>query len=81
MDATPHGFRHTASTILHEQGFDSLVIERQLAHTDRNAVRAAYNKATYMTERRRMLQHWADWLDTLASNEPNSNVIVLRAPR
>jgi integrase len=79
MDSSPHGFRHTASTLLHEQGFDSLVIERQLAHIDRNPVRAAYNKATYLPERRRMLQQWADWLASLKAGEYGGKVVQLRA--
>ncbi|MEO6340704.1 MAG: integrase arm-type DNA-binding domain-containing protein [Caulobacteraceae bacterium] len=65
--ATGHGFRTTASTILNEMGFHPDWIERQLAHGDRNKVRAAYNRAQYLTERRRMMQHWADYLDTLAA--------------
>lgn len=79
IDASPHGFRHTASTILHEQGFDSLVIERQLAHKDRNATRASYNMAAYSQERRRMLQAWADWLDQLkAGKVAVGNVVAIR---
>lgn len=58
-----HGFRGTASTILHEQGHRSEVIERCLAHTDGNTVRAAYNHALYLEERRKLLQHWADFFD------------------
>jgi integrase len=57
---TPHGLRATASTILNEHGFRPDVIERQLAHTERNRVRAAYNQAEYLEERRQMMQHWAD---------------------
>jgi integrase len=64
-DATPHGFRRTASTILNEQGWNRDWIERQLAHVEGNAVRAAYNAAEYLADRRRMLQSWADWLDGL----------------
>jgi integrase len=64
--ATGHGFRATASTILNEMGFHPDWIERQLAHGERNLVRAAYNRAQYLTERRRMMQHWADYLDSLA---------------
>jgi integrase len=59
---TGHGFRSTASTILNENGFRADVIERQLAHTERNNVRAAYNHAQYLTERREMMQWWADYL-------------------
>lgn len=64
--ATGHGFRSTASTILNEQGFRPDVIERQLAHTERNHVRAAYNHAQYLPERRDMMQWWADYLDLAA---------------
>jgi len=63
---TGHGFRAVASTILNEAGFRADVIERQLAHTERNAVRAAYHRAEYLPERRPMMQQWADMLDALA---------------
>jgi len=63
---TGHGFRSTASTILNENGFLPDVIERQLAHTPRNKVRAAYNHAQYLPERRKMIQWWADYLDGVA---------------
>lgn len=59
---TGHGFRHTMSTILHEQGFNSAWIEMQLAHVDRNAIRGAYNHAQYLDGRREMLQWYADYL-------------------
>ena len=64
-DIVPHGFRSMASTLLNEQGWEADVIERQLAHVERNQVRAAYNRAEYLDERRRMMQSWADWLDGL----------------
>ena len=64
---TPHGLRATASTLLNEMGFRPDVIDRQLAHTERNRVRAAYNRAEYLDERRRMMQAWADYLDGLTS--------------
>lgn len=64
--ATGHGFRSTASTILNEHGFAPDVIERQLAHVERNQVRAAYNHAQYLPERREMMQWWADFLDRQA---------------
>ena len=60
---TGHGFRGLASTILNEQGFRADVIERQLAHSERDGVRAAYNHAEYLPERRKMMQDWADFLD------------------
>ena len=64
-EMTPHGFRAMASTLLNENGFPPDVIERQLAHVEGNAVRAAYNHAEYLQERRRMMQWWADYLDEL----------------
>jgi len=62
-----HGFRAMASTLLHEQGWSSDVIERQLAHTERNKVKAAYNHAEHLPQRRKMMQAWADYLDGLRS--------------
>ncbi len=62
---TGHGFRAMASTRLNELGWQPDVIERQLAHAERNKVRAAYNRAQYMAERRKMMQAWADYLDGL----------------
>jgi integrase len=59
---TPHGIRATASTWLNERGFRHDVIERQLAHSERNTVRASYNHADYLPERRQMMQAWADFL-------------------
>ncbi len=60
---TAHGFRSTASTILNEYGFMPDVIERQLAHSERNKVRASYNHAQYLPERARMMQWWGDYVD------------------
>ena len=62
---TAHGFRTTASTLLNEQGWSPDAIERQLAHSPRDQVRAAYNRAQYLDERRRMMQSWSDYLDEL----------------
>lgn len=70
-----HGFRATASTLLNEMGFRSEVIERQLAHAERNKVRASYNQAEYMEERRKMMQEWADLIDEIAKNTTNVTVI------
>jgi len=64
---TPHGFRTTASTLLNEQGWSPDAIERQLCHMPRDQVRAAYNRAQYLEERRRMMQSWANYLDALKS--------------
>jgi len=60
-----HGFRAMASTILHEQGWNSDIIERQLAHKEGNAIKGAYNHARHLPERVKMMQHWADYLDGL----------------
>ncbi len=62
---TGHGFRAVASTCLNELGFRPDVIERQLAHEERNAIRGAYNRAEYLPARRKMMQEWADHLDAL----------------
>ena len=64
-EMTGHGFRSMASTTLNEQGWHPDLIELQLAHAERNAVRAAYNKAQRLPERRKMMQAWADHLDSL----------------
>ncbi|MES9942094.1 MAG: integrase arm-type DNA-binding domain-containing protein [Candidatus Thiodiazotropha sp. 6PLUC2] len=64
-EMTGHGFRSMASTILNEQGWHRDAIERQLAHAERNSVRAAYNYAEHMPERIKMMQWWADYLDNL----------------
>ena len=74
---TPHGLRATASTLLNEMGFRPDVIERQLAHTERNRIRAAYNQAEYLEERRAMMQAWADYLDALATG----NVVLAFAAK
>lgn len=62
---TVHGFRTTASTLLHEQGFNSDTIERQLAHAERNSIKAAYCRAEYLPERVKMMQVWSDYLESL----------------
>ena len=64
-EITAHGFRSMASTLLHENGFKSDVIEAQLAHAERNKVKAAYNHAEYLAERTDMMNWWADYLDSL----------------
>ena len=68
-DMTVHGFRSMASTLLNEQGYNRDWIERQLAHGERNSIRAAYNYAEYLPERRRMMNEWADYLDGLRQGE------------
>ena len=64
-EITGHGFRAMASTCLNEQGFPPDIIELQLAHSERNEVRAAYNRAKRIPERRALMQCWADYLDKL----------------
>ena len=71
---TAHGFRTIASTLLNEQGWSPDAIERQLAHAPRDAVRAAYNRAQYLDERRRMMQSWADYLDSLREGATVINI-------
>jgi integrase len=66
-EMTGHGFRTMASTLLNELGWNPDAIERQLAHDDRDDSRASYNHAQYFAERRKMMQAWADYLDTLRS--------------
>lgn len=71
---TGHGFRAVASTILNETGFNPDVIERQLAHCERNEVRGAYNRAEYLNDRKRMMQHWSDYLQSI---EEGAKVVPL----
>jgi integrase len=66
---TGHGFRTLASTLLNELGWSGDAIERQLAHAERDGVRDAYNRAEYLTERRHMMQAWADYLDSLTNRD------------
>lgn len=69
---TGHGFRHTMSTVLHEQGYNTAWIETQLAHVDKNAIRGTYNHAQYLDGRREMLQWYADYMVSL---ENGSSVV------
>lgn len=74
-EMTGHGFRSMASTLLNEAGWNRDAIERQLAHSERDQVRAAYNYAEHLPERRRMMQAWGDYLTGL---EAGADVIPLR---
>jgi integrase len=74
-EMTGHGFRSLASTCLNEQGYHPDLIELQLAHAERNQVRAAYNKAQRLPERRRMMQAWADYIDGLRAG---ANVVPIK---
>ena len=71
-----HGFRSMASTLLNEQGWNRDAIERQLAHAERNSVRAAYNYAEFMPERKKMMQAWADYLDAIKAG---AKIIPMRS--
>ncbi len=67
-EMTGHGFRHMASTLLNEQGcWNPDAIERQLANTDRNKIRGTYDHSKHITDRRKLMQSWADYLDNLKS--------------
>lgn len=74
--ATAHGFRTVFSTAANEHGFNRDVIEKQLAHEERNAVRGAYNRAEYLPERSKLMQWWADRIDSMRKG---ADVIPLRA--
>src|SRR5690606_4702863 len=75
-EQSSHGFRTIARTLLHELGFHPDVIELQLAHKPRDKVRAAYNRAERLAERRKMMQAWADYLDGLRKG---ARVVAIRA--
>jgi integrase len=66
--ATAHGFRALFSTVANEEGWNPDVIERQLAHAERNGVRAAYHRSTYLADREKLMQWWADYLDKLGKS-------------
>ncbi|MEQ1558268.1 MAG: integrase arm-type DNA-binding domain-containing protein [Methyloglobulus sp.] len=74
----PHGFRSTASTLLNEQGWTPDAIERQLGHMPKDKIRAAYNRAEYLKERKTMMQAWADYLDGLKAG---ADVISINSRR
>ncbi|MBT9186129.1 DUF4102 domain-containing protein [Pectobacterium carotovorum subsp. carotovorum] len=74
--ATGHGFRHTMSTILHEQGYNTAWIELQLAHVDKNTIRGTYNHAQYLEQRRGMLQWYGDFVDGLEHGDVRKVVVM-----
>jgi integrase len=83
VGVTALDFRAVASTALNEMGFRPDVIERQLAHQVQNAVRAAYNRAEYLKERRVMMLHWADHVDAMVGGNVvpfNSRAALKRCP-
>ncbi|MGQ0800919.1 MAG: tyrosine-type recombinase/integrase [Pseudomarimonas sp.] len=73
---TSHGYRSMASTRLNELGFDHDVIERQMAHKEKNEVRAAYHRSSYLEQRRQMMNKWADYLDTLREGKPDADKLI-----
>ncbi len=78
---TGHGFRSLASTILNEQGFPPDVIERQLAHEDGDKIRATYNRAEYLPERKKMMQAYADYLESMSAQFKAPNAPARQAHR
>ncbi|WP_404826700.1 tyrosine-type recombinase/integrase [Ferribacterium limneticum] len=78
---TGHGFCSVASTILNEQGYRHDVIERQLAHAEKNQVRAAYNRAEYLPERKKMMRDWADYLDKLKAGAAIISLLTRQSNR
>ena len=75
---TAHGFRSLMTDVLNENGFHPDAIERQLQHTDRNRTRSAYLRSNFMEERKKMIQWYADWCDSQATDMAFNNVIPLR---
>lgn len=75
QEMTGHGFRSTAGTLLNKQGWHPDLIELQLAHAERNKVRAACNRAQRLDERRKMMQAWADYLDGLRAD---ANIVPIK---
>lgn len=73
---SPHATRTTGSTHLNEMGFHADWIERQLAHSEPNAVRRTYNHADHLEDRKIMMQQWANLLDTLANGESDKVVVA-----
>lgn len=79
-EMTAHGFRSIASTLLNEQHrWTGDAIERQLAHGERDSIRAAYNYAEYLPERRQMMQAWADYLDELRAGRKTVRQQIARS--
>ncbi len=76
---TGHGFRHTMSTILHEEGFNTAWIETQLAHVDKNAIRGTYNHAQYLEGRKEMMQWYAKYIDFLVGENIAQGTLIKTA--
>lgn len=73
-EMTAHGFRAMACTCLNELGWHPDLIELQLAHAERNKVRAAYNRAERLADRRKMMQAWGDYLDGLRAGKRKTSI-------
>jgi integrase len=71
---TSHGFRRMASTLLNEQAVHPDLIELQLAHAERNTVRAAYNRERRLAERPAMMQSWTDYIHKLRAGSPSQPI-------
>jgi integrase len=80
-EMTFHGFRGMASTVLNEKGYNRDWIEKQLAHSERNGVRASYNHAQYLPERRKMMQEWADYLSEVKEKARQEAATSPTAPK
>ncbi|EHQ29780.1 tyrosine-type recombinase/integrase [Mucilaginibacter paludis] len=78
---TGHGFRTMASTILNEKGYAPDVIERQLAHEDSDKIRAAYNRAEYLPERKKMMQEYADYLTAIKDKARENKIADMKGQR
>ena len=76
-EATAHGFRSLFSTVANEAGWNPDVIERQLAHVERNQVRAAYNRSVYLPERAELMHWWANYLDSCAAGKPSKGLSLV----
>jgi integrase len=76
IGTSAHGFRATFSTFLNELGYRADLIEKQLAHAERNSVPASYNQAAYLEERRAMMQRWADFIDAIQAGD---NVVPIKS--
>jgi integrase len=71
-----HGFRSTFSTWANEAGFNSVVVERQLAHVEGNKVKASYDRSEHIKDRTRLVQAWADWID--AERDQSGKVVQFK---
>jgi integrase len=73
---TAHGMRSIASTLLNEQGFDPSVIEAALAHSDKDKVRSAYNRAEYFERRVKLMAYWSEYIEQAATGQISGNYSI-----